>query len=329
MWTRTGPALDRERRYFMDDKQQQTSTEIWNRLTHRLAIDELALPIKNGRLDLRFLHIVETHAIGSAQRRVAAIRALGGLTEIRGADWKSIDFSSGQLSGLRFFDCNVTDCVFDECRCHDWRVWGSVFTKTSFRAANLRGAVLGGVINQRRNEFHQVDFTSADLRESVYSAAEFLGCRFENTKLDKIDFQTSVFADCVFVGELREVVFHNIGFKGERYPENKMTRVDFRRAKLRWVEFRGLELTEIYPPEDNDHIIIKNYQEALDRLCRFFSGHPDSSSKKLVGLFANCRKHVPNRRAIGILNKNDLVDIAGREGLQAVLRIIEGVEAGT
>jgi uncharacterized protein YjbI with pentapeptide repeats len=301
------------------------STEIWRQLIHGKPLSDAGVPKVGGRLDLRDMHVPEPHALKTVRTPLADVTVLGGITSIEGASWQSIDFSCSQLPGLRLSDCQIRDCVFDRCRMPDLRVWSSDFSNVSFRFADLRGAVLGGTSenDSRRNSFHDVDFTAADMRGTIYGAAEFLRCKFNHAKLNKVDFQSSTFTDCSFEGELRGVLFYRKGFKGELFPPNEMKRIDFRRAKLRWSEFRGLDLDEVFFPEDEDHIVVENYPEILDRLLASFRGRSDLGSRGLVAIFENRKKWLGPRQRVGVLNKHDLIESAGEDGLQAVMKITE------
>jgi uncharacterized protein YjbI with pentapeptide repeats len=300
------------------------STEIWNKLIHGKLISDAAVPKIGGRLDLRNLQIAEPHAVRTIRTPLADVTVLGGVTSIERASWQSIDFSSSQLPGLRVLDCQIRNCQFDRCRMGDLRVWRTDFVNVSFRSADLRGAMLGGTSEKdnRRVSFHDVDFTAADMRGTMYGATEFLRCKFNHAKLNKVDFDSCTFTDCSFEGELRDVLFYRTGFKGERFPPNEMKRVDFRRAKLRWSEFRELDLDEVLFPTDEDHIVVENYPETLDRLLAYFRGRPDLGSRTLVGSFEHRKKWLGARQRVGVLNKRDLVESAGKDGLEAVIKII-------
>jgi uncharacterized protein YjbI with pentapeptide repeats len=300
------------------------STEIWDALVHGRPVGDAGAPKIDGRLDLRNLCIAEPFAVETTRTALADVAVMSGLTEMKGASWQSIDFSDSLLPGLRFLDCQIHDCVFDRCRMHDLRVWSTDFADVSFRSADLRGAVLAGTSEKddKRVTYHDVDFTAADMRGTMYGAVEFVRCKFNHAKLNKVDFQSSTFTDCSFEGELREVLFYRTGFRGERFPSNKMKRVDFRRANLRWSEFRGLDLDEVLFPEDDDHIVIENFPATLDRLLAQFRGRPDLTSRKLVGRFELDKKWLGPRQKVGVLNKQDLVESVGEEGLRVVMQII-------
>jgi len=300
------------------------STEIWDALVHGRPLDDAGVPKIDGRLDLRNLRVAEPFAVETTRTQLADVTVLGGITSVKGASWQSIDFSGSLLPGMRFLDCQIHNCVFDRCRMSDLRVWRTDFADVSFRSANLRGAVLGGTSenDDRRVTYHDVDFTAADMRGTIYGAAEFVRCKFNHAKLNKVDFQSSTFTDCSFEGELSGVLFYRTGFRGERFPPNEMKRVDFRRAKLRWTEFRGLDLDEVFFPEDGDHIVIDSYPETLDRLLAHFCGRSDMGSRRLATRFEHRKKWLGPHQRVGVLNRIDLIESGGEEGLKIVLQII-------
>ncbi len=102
-----------------------------------------------------------------------------------------------------------------------------------------------------------------------------------------------------------------------------MLRVDFTGASLRSVEFRGLDLANVIFPMDEDHILIDEYPETLDRVLQALKGRSDSVAKMLTGYFEVYRKWVGPKQRKGILNKNDLLETVGEEGLRIVLELIE------
>jgi uncharacterized protein YjbI with pentapeptide repeats len=300
------------------------STDLWRQLIQGKPFDAVGNPTIDGRLDLRNLHIPAPRAVETLRMPRLDVTVLDGITSIEGVSWQSIDFSGSQLPGLRFMDCQLRNCVFDRCGLDDLRVWRTAFTNVSFRSADLRGAVLGGTSDNdsRRNTFHDVDFTSADMRGSIYGAAEFLRCKFNRAKLVKVDFQSSAFTDCSFEGELRGVLFYRKGFDCERFPPNEMKRVDLRRAKLRWTEFKGLDLDDVLFPEDEDHIIVDDFPQTLDRLLAYFGARSDMGSQRLAVCFEHDKKWLGSRQEVGVLNKRDLIESGGEEGFESVMKII-------
>jgi len=170
-----------------------------------------------------------------------------------------------------------------------------------------------------------VDFSGADLRETVYKAAAFEKCIFRNSKLMKIDFQTSTFTDCVFEGELCDVLFYSRGFEGEAYPANEMINVDFSRAKLQDVGFRGLTLDRVKFPNDEYHIVIKNVPTTLDKLVAKLKQDGDSTAKQLIAFLNIDRKWVVPNQAQSVINLQNLAETVGLVGVNRLRELLRTV----
>jgi len=297
--------------------------DIWKRLIQGKPLDGLSLGVKNGRLDLSGLLAPEPEVSKRFSTNIADIAVLSGVTKLHRVNWESLDFTSSRLNGLLFVDCTINNCVFEECSCEKWGLWATTVSSTSFKSTDLRNSALGGVQEHRMNTFQKVDFTMADLRQTAYDSARFISCRFDNTRLNKVNFQGSAFMDCSFEGELREVCFNQRAFGGTALPPNEMLRVDFTCACLRSVEFRGLDLNDVSFPTDEDHILLKDYPQSLDRLLQGLRGRIEMASKKLAAYLGVYRKWAGQGQRQGVLNKNDLLEIGGEDGLRVVLEMIE------
>jgi len=302
---------------------ENQNAEVWKRIIRGKPLDDLGLGNRDGRIDLTGLLAPKPTVIRTFQTPVANVSELGGLTILNHITWKSLDFSGSKLKGLRFHSCKIIDCVFDECDCQDWRIWGTTVSDTSFRSADLRTSALGGIENGKINEFQKIDFIRADLRQTAYVSARFVDCLFKNTRLNKVNFQGSAFTDCSFEGELEEVCFNRNAFRGEALPPNEMLRVDFTRARLRSVEFRGLDLKEVSYPNDPDHIVLNEYPQTLDRILEALRDRADMASRMLAADLGVCRKWAGPQQVRGVLNKKDLLETGGEEGLRTVLAMIE------
>src|SRR6266850_132092 len=236
--------------------------------------------------------------------------------------WQNFGFSGTKLNGIRFFDCQIRNCLFEQCQLEDWRLWSTTITECSFRWADLKRSALGGVLEGRRNFYTGVDFSEADLRQTVYQAAAFERCAYRNTKLVKIDFQTSAFSNCQFEGELNDVLFYHRGFKGEAFPPNEMLNVDFSHAKLRDVGFRGLILNRVRLPNDAEHLVLKDFASTLDKMVNVLKQREDITAKKVIAFLAIERKWAHPNQVQGVLNIQDLAEIAGEEGVKRLLEVV-------
>jgi uncharacterized protein YjbI with pentapeptide repeats len=162
-------------------------------------------------------------------------------------------FERGSLAAGDTYD----SCHFDGVAFGDAEINGSRFIECAFSDVTFDG--LGG----RKSRFsevwlHDVRFLSADLADSSWLDATFLGCAaagvqafganmrrvtFHDCKLDSVNFRTAVLAEVVFENCLmRDVDFGGATLKRARFPGSTLTRADFSRAKLEKVDLRGAEL---------------------------------------------------------------------------------------
>ena len=287
---------------------REIEDELWKRLVRGAPIEGLGLAKVDGRISLRGLVTPEPIVVSQYRTSIADVTSLSGFIELKGKNLENLDFTGSKLKSFRLFNTRIDNCIFDNCCCEDWRMWDVAVINTSFRKADLRGAVLGGNATHSRNVFQNVDFSEADLRGTMHFAAEFTQCTFKKTKLKKVDFQGSAFTDCVFEGKLDEVMFYRYAYKGEAYPPNLMKRVDFRHAKLNWCSFRELDLdTAIFPT--NGHIIVENYPQTLDRLLNLLEQRTDLTARRLTSYLALDKKWLGPCQRRGVLSKNDLCEI--------------------
>ena len=82
-------------------------------------------------------------------------------------------------------------------------------------------------------------------------------------------------------------------------------------------------MDRVHFPEDEDHIILNDYPETLDRLLQALKGRRDIASKQLAAVLGNMRKWAGPKQRQGVLNKNDLLQMGDEEWLNWVLKLIE------
>jgi len=298
------------------------TARVWQRLIARESLADLRLPLtEEGRIDLRGLVAPQPSIAREYQTAVADVKALANVIEIRGGNWKGIDFSDGRLKSLRFFDSKIEDCRFDRAVCQDWRIWGTAVSNTSFRSADLRRSALGGIDNGKRNSFRKIDFAYTDLRQTVHKSADFIDCTFCDTNLTKVDFWGSVFVNCSFEGDLNQVLFHRYAFRGEAFPPNEMKGVDFRRARFHFVEFRELDMDDVKWPEGDEHILLEDYRATLERALKVFRARPDTQSKAMAAIFEHKLKWAGPNQERGIVSKRDLIEVGGDEAVNEFLQL--------
>ena len=196
------------------------ATSVWTRLLQGEPLDGIPLGKRDGRIDLRGLRAPDPTVLRTLEVAGDRMSLLDLKSVARNVPWRRLDFTGARLNGLRLTNVIAEDCIFDDCEMRDLRMWGCSVHSTSFKGANLRQAVLGGVLNDQLNSFSHVDFSNADLRKSVYQAASFTDCDFSGARLENLDFQSSAFKRCRFAGELSDVMFYRRGFRCEAFPPN-------------------------------------------------------------------------------------------------------------
>ncbi len=312
-------------------------TEAWQRLLVGESIADLSLPLKDGRVDLSGLVLPESRVVQRFQTSLADVTQIEPNGIFRGSKLQNLDLSGSRLGSVSFIESEVSNCRFDRCDLKGLRLCATTMRDCTLRGANLRGTALGaatvrGPLEGKRNRFDRVDFTQADLKGTVYVAASFDHCTFANAKLLKIEFGSSTFANCHFEGELREVLFWRSdlftrGYPEDAFPPNQMENVDFSRARLRDVEFRGLSLDRVLLPNDEEHIVISDFGDVLDKLISVLKQQADETAVVLIAYLSVYRRWtIPAAR--GVLNKQSLADAAGEDAVARVLELLRqfGVE---
>jgi|HubBroStandDraft_3_1064219.scaffolds.fasta_scaffold10097_2 uncharacterized protein YjbI with pentapeptide repeats len=306
--------------------------EAWRRLLGGESLDDMPLPRIDGRIDLGGLALPEPRVVQQWQTPLANIARIEPGGTFRQARWRDLDFSGSKLNSLRFYESEIVNCRFDRCQLKDLRLWATTIRDCSFLRADLRESALGvatleqGPLKGRRNKFAGIHFTETDLRGTVYVAAAFESCIFRNAKMVKIGFGSSTFVDCQFEGELREVLFwrsdlRTRGFPEDAFPPNEMKNVDFSHARLCDVEFRGLNLDQVWLPSDAEHIVIEHFAEVLDKLIGALKQQGDQTAKVLIAYLGGYRKW-SSPKGRGVLNKQALADAVDDDAVERVLGLL-------
>lgn len=281
---------------------------VFEALTSRTPLSTLNLGRIDGRIDLRGIDLRGSAATG-IDAKAAGLQARAAETlEFREVELRSTDFSSAVLVGWRITDGVIEDARFDGTDLRDFRAWGLVVTDSTFRTADLRGAVIGAVNGRRHSSYRRVDFSGADLRGIVSPGADFEDCNFSGAHLDGTDFQSSSFVRCRFAGRLADVIFWDHGFRTGKAAPNQMEDVDFDKATLHHVEFRRLNLDRVRFPASPDHVVIRAYRATLDRAIVELAGLDTPAGRRARALLEHRRRWAGPHQEVGVFNMTDLGD---------------------
>jgi uncharacterized protein YjbI with pentapeptide repeats len=275
--------------------------------------------------------LLEEFRVGNVSHKT--LRRHAGLTENGLIDLRGLSFDFGlrlehiHITGLdlsfavipysTFADCRFEDVQFAGIEADGWNERLCRLSDVSFRQACLRGAALG----MRPSTYEQVDFTRADLRGAVFSAASFTRCDFSYAHLADIDFEASGFTECRFRGRLDHVKFRRVyrfpddEIKIGKIPPNEMKQVDFSHAQLWDLVFSGnLDLSSVILPKDGSHILVEHFDLALENLsaeidlCEL----PAQEKSKIWTLIRAYSIHATHQK-MWILNKNEIYWRLGKE----------------
>ena len=198
----------------------------------------------DGRLDLRGLS-----APGLWLWRVPVLRP---------ARLRSLDLTAADLEGWVLRGADIDDCNFDRAECSGWLIKGGTIRRSSFAGADLRSTIMGD-----HTTWSEVDLERADIRGTNSSSARFEKVRFDQAKLVRREFATDILRSCSFAGLVNDCSFGTVGARPDA-----LRQVDFSRAVLRATTFLGLDLKDVVPPVDPNHVVIHRPHCVLMELVR-------------------------------------------------------------
>lgn len=239
-------------------------------LTAGEALSSTGLPTVDGRVDLRGFPFPEPLQLQeiTAKGTTVALGVFAGMVEVRSSVWSGLDLSGASLRRVALNEMAIDDCLFEGADCRNARVAGATLSDCSFERADLRDSSLGATTHGHRTTYSNVSFANARLDNSHAVEAHFLQCRFSDTRLNGVNFMGSQFVGGSFEGEVEDVILYGeppaLALEhGHDGSPNRMQGVDLRRARLRFVNFRHLELAEAQLPEDTDHLVVRPYAVLL------------------------------------------------------------------
>lgn len=322
------PLCTLRRRYHPPMAKGDRAAMILHHLANGGPLDGLGIGRVDGRLDLRDLSAPRPSVVGKRDLSFAKIKELGDLIQVEGRQWMDLDLSGSSLESVRFLGGTIVNCKFDRSKCKDLRMWDTSVVDTSFVGANLRGAVLGPVAqNGKRNQFVNVDFSGADLRNTVWQSAEARSCAFRRANLKNVKFNGTVFVDCRFEGRLEDVQFARHAFGYEALPPNDMCGVDFSSAEFHFVDFRRLDMGSVAWPSRDDHYLIEDYRTTLSKMIEVLRGRGDTVSARLRSMLEMLLKWAGEAQVKGVVSTEDLIASGGAEAVTVFTTLLRSVGA--
>ena len=163
-----------------------------------------------------------------------------------------ISYEGDLAPGEHYDGCLFTDTVFTATGADSGRFVECAFCDMALENVSMRRSLCSDVW------LRDVRLLSADLAESTWLDATFIGCAaagvqafdsglrrvvFHECKLDSVNFRGATLTDVTFENcLLRDVDFAGATLKRTRFPGTALTRADFSRTTLEKVDLRDAEL---------------------------------------------------------------------------------------
>jgi uncharacterized protein YjbI with pentapeptide repeats len=284
---------------------------VFARLAAGQALSDLSVGTHGGRADLRGLPLPPPDRVRrlDVTERVS-VDILDGLIQLRDVHWTGLDLSHAQLPSLRMSGCVIVDCLFDEAKCRDWRLWRSEVSDSRFVACDLRDAAIGTWHEGRGNTWRRVAFRRADLRGALVVGARFDECDFMDARLSDVRFQQSTLEGCRFFGVMKDIVFDCRELPGKPKPA-VMRNLDFRGATLEDVEFRGCRFENVQFPDDPGLRLVPNYPAIARRELDLLVGNTSVEARMLMAELQNALRLPGRSDSTGLFNRRDYVAAGG------------------
>jgi uncharacterized protein YjbI with pentapeptide repeats len=297
------------------------AAEVLARLTGGASLEDLPLGRHEGRIDLRALPRPDVRRTTIATQGRLEAQRIEKILDVKQGTWEGLDLSEALLESARFMNARIVDCRFDDARCRDWRLWRTDVTRTSFRKTDMRGSVLGAWYEGRGVHYSDVDFSGADLRDSMFDSARLEDMDFSNARLDRVNFEASDLVRCRFAGLLNEVTFYGpeMGFAN---PAPRFEGVDLSGAQLHWVDFRRIDPGRARLPQDADHLIVENVVCVLDRALAALAGNDALEARVLRGSLEHRRKWLAPDQRTTIFSRHDLADGSSEAETRFALEVL-------
>jgi len=244
-----------------------------------------------GRVDLRGLEFPSPARVNSVVIANSTFEVIGGFPVFAATRWEHIDLRASVIRHARFHDAWIHDCLFDQADLHDWRLWNSQVSDSSFERADMTGSAIGtgerganGV-----NRWHRVSFDRADLKRAVVSECDFVDCTFRNTKLKSVKFNYATFDGVKFEGLLDGVLFEARKFSDTRDP-GPLKDVDFRGVLFRNCEMRAYKFENVQFDHEPGLRVIVDYARVGTRALKMAAVSTDPIEQQVSGTIQHSLK---------------------------------------
>jgi uncharacterized protein YjbI with pentapeptide repeats len=227
---------------------------------------------------------------------------------------ESFDLTEADLSSSAWVGCEFRNCIFERCQIWDSSFYGCTFRDCKFIDCMISHTKLGGSYIMGNGAFIGVEMIRGELSNSYFDYPTFKGCSF-SCAIKEIDFRGSQFSDCRFEGKLTYVVFvgacephADVAFiLKQGIPENHMDGVDFSKARLRGVEFKGVDLTRCKFPDS--FLFVEDGARVFERASSIVESEWKGEDKEFAKVILETKFDTKDRQPQFIVNMDEYVEI--------------------
>ena len=305
----------------------------------------------DGRVDLRGFPLESANTAGKSYLfRQYVVQPLSGGVRFSRLRLDAVDLSLARINNAVWERCSLTDVKFDHSEWTESGLWACEVSNASFDMARMSGSTIGGNLGAEACSYANCSFNGTDLRDSGHTFTTYNNCSFGAANLLEVDFDGARFTNCKFEGTLDSTAFHVYSRLASsalvkwrkldtRQFINKMDGVDFENARLRYVNFDGVDLTRCRFARDGRHLVIRNQHEVFvrvrDVVSREWPGCDRQAAldeldgmylsvEKLHGMFVTEDKL---KQPVAVINLDDYIDSYGKELGAKIFALIASVNS--
>lgn len=283
----------------------------------------------DGWVDLRGFDFVA--AAREQHRRAGGRVEVDSVIVAPGRRWQRVDFTGANMAEVVFDKMVIEDCVFDKANLSGTRWAGSTVSRSMFRGADMRGAMLSIKWTlkpgARRSKWTECDFTDSRYSGDGMARTEFIRCKLHFRTWKGIRYYNCHFVDCSFAGRMVRVQFDS---RDDRWPKVRRTlptrrlypitfeRCDFTQADLLDVGFAGCIFDNVIWPTGSPILEVPWYGKALRHLDAGIVD-PTSRGVALVRSLNVSELKVPPREHATLISSMRISDIWPEEKADAYI----------
>lgn len=247
--------------------------QVRERLISGEPLEGLGLDRVDGRWDLRRMKLSGEPPFIVDGKVLSYAR-----THIKGVTIESVDLRGAHWEALRLSDVVLSNSLFDRAKLAGLHADRTTVADCSFKGTSLQNSLMTSYSSYFRpiskTSWTRVDFSYADLRDSIHSNEIYADCDFSRAKLDGVEFDGSRHVRSLFSGKMEEVNFRQVpqsqpGFSFlRRHVFNEMVEVDFSNATLVLCGFNELGLENVKLPDEKTHVIYSPKVAVSERVLK-------------------------------------------------------------